>query len=62
MKKALLSLTIVGLVFGLAGCGEKPKEPTPKDVGKALGGAIKEGKQAAKDVKEEVDKAAKDAK
>lgn len=62
MKKALLSLAVAGLAFGLAGCGEKPKEPTAKDVGKTLGGDIKEGKEAAKEVKEEVDKAVKDAK
>lgn len=56
-----MSLAVAGLVFGLAGCGEK-KEPTPKDLGKAVGGAIKEGKEAAKEVKEEVDKAIKEAK
>jgi hypothetical protein len=55
MKKALLSLAVLGLALGLAGCSEKPKEPTLKDV-------IKEGKDAVKDVKAEADKAVKDAK
>jgi ribosomal protein S5 len=62
VKRALLSLAVVGLTFGLAGCGEKQKEPTAKDVGKAIGGAIKEGKEAAKEAKQAVDKAVKDAK
>jgi hypothetical protein len=55
MKKALLSLAVLGLTLGLAGCSEKPKEPTLKDV-------IKEGKDAVKDVKAEADKAVKEAK
>ena len=58
MKKVLLPLAVAAVALGVAGCGDKPKEPT---IGGAARDAIKQGKESAKEVKGEVDKAAKEA-